>query len=111
MTRRLLSIRVLLPAVTGLMTLALVTVFAIYAMHALQSRESARRVPLMVDVSFDLFAGVQALRTERGTVNTALATADAADADLKSDIAEIRVRSSKALASARRKLEALRKND
>jgi signal transduction histidine kinase len=108
MMRRLLSISLLLPAVTGLMTVALVTVFAIYAALALESREAARRVPLMVDISYDLFAAVQTLRTERGTVNTALATQAPADAELQSDITELRVRSAQALQSALRKLDAIR---
>lgn len=56
--RRLTSIRVLLPAVTGLMTLVLVTIFAIYAMHALERREQARRIPLIVNISYDLFEAI-----------------------------------------------------
>jgi len=107
MVRRFLSISVLLPAVTGLMTLALVTIFAVYAMQALQSRETARRVPLIIDASYDLFAAVQNLRMERGTVNTAFATPERVDSDTQNTIADLRVQSGKSLDSALGKVATL----
>ena len=63
--KRFLSISVLLQTVTGLMTLVLVTIFALYAMQARESREQARRVPVIVDISSDLFTAIQTFRVER----------------------------------------------
>jgi signal transduction histidine kinase len=100
MVRRFLSISVLLPAVTGLMTLALVAIFAVYAVQALHSREIARRVPLIIDASYDLFGAVQTLRMERGTINTAFATPEPIDSDTQKTIADLRVQTTKSLDSA-----------
>ena len=71
--RRYFSIQVLLPTVTGLMTLALVTIFALHALQAIERREVVRRIPVIVDISYDLFAAIQDFRLERGAVNRALA--------------------------------------
>ena len=95
-----LSISVLLQAVTALMTLMLVGIFAIYATRALERREQAGRVPSIVDVSYDLFAAVQALRIERGSVNAALAMTSLVDPDLKTEIIKSRVESGRSLDSA-----------
>jgi hypothetical protein len=95
-----LSISVLLQAVTALMTLMLVGIFAIYATRALERREQAGRVPSIVDVSYDLFAAVQALRIERGSVNAALAVTSLIDPDLKTEIITSRVQSEQSLDSA-----------
>ena len=105
--KRFLSISTLLQAVTGLMTLALVTIFAVHAMRALESREQARRVPTIVDISSDLFLAIQNLRVERGTVNTALATSTIVAPESQSEIAALRVRSGKALDSALARLRAV----
>ena len=70
--RRFLSIRVLLPAVTGLMTPALVTIFAVVALRAVERREEVRRIPIIIDISYNLFAAIQDFRLERGDVNRAL---------------------------------------
>ncbi len=106
--RRILSIRVLLPAVTGLMTLVLVGNFAMYAVHAVERREDVRRIPPIVDVSYDLFAAIQDLRLERGAVNRALAAPEIADGDVQSEIARLRAQSGKSLDSALTKLSALK---
>jgi signal transduction histidine kinase len=105
--KRHFSISLLLPTVTGFLTLVLVAIFAIYGVQALESRERARRVPLVVDISTDLFAALQNLRIERGTVNGALATPAIADPTMRNEIAELRVRSAVALDSALAKLNAL----
>ena len=73
--KRYFTIRVLLPTVTGLMTLALVTIFAILALEAFERREEVRRIPIIVDISYDLFAAIQDFRLERGAVNRATANA------------------------------------
>ena len=70
--RKLLSIRVLLPAVTALMTVMLVSIFALYGVQSLQRRDAAQRIPLIVDASYDLFEAIQAIRLERGAVNRIL---------------------------------------
>ena len=105
--RRLTSIRVLLPAVTGLMTLVLVAIFAIYATHALQRRDQARRIPLIVNTSYDLFSALQDFRLERGAVNRYVAGVDDADRDAPAEIAKLRVSSAKSLDSALTKLAAI----
>jgi signal transduction histidine kinase len=108
--RRYFSISVLLPTITGLMTIALVTIFAIYAYQAIERREQVRRIPIIVDISYDLFAAIQYLRLERGAVNRALARDDAIDSNAEAQIAELRENSGKSLDSALRKLDAFEKN-
>src|ERR1043165_4813348 len=102
--KRLLSMSVLLQAVTGVMTLALMTVFAVYAVNALDARDSARRVPAMVDISNDLFAAIQYLRSERGSANTALLTADVVAREQRDEIAGLREKSGMAFDSALAKI-------
>src|SRR5882672_3896437 len=109
--KRHLSISMLLQTVTVLMTLVLVSICAIYAMGALESREQARRVPILVDISSDLFTAIQNFRLERGNVNTALRTSTAIDTDSQNEIAKLRVGSAKALDSALTKLRALKVDD
>jgi signal transduction histidine kinase len=102
--RRLLSISVLLPAVTGLLTFALAAIFAFSGVHALERREDARRIPLIVDISYDLFAAIQDFRLERGSVNRALAASETASSDVQSEIVALRAQSAKSLNSALTKL-------
>ena len=103
--RRFLSIRILLPAVTSLMTLVLVVIFALYGLQARQREAAAQRIPLVVDASYDLFEAIQAIRLERGAINTVLP--EVADESALKSIAELRARSGKALDSALRKLATL----
>jgi signal transduction histidine kinase len=100
--RQLTSIRVLLPAVTGVMTLVLVVIFAIFATRALERREDARRIPLIVNVSYDLFEAIQNIRLERGAVNRVLG--EVAGGDARDEIAHLRAQSEKSLESALTKL-------
>ena len=101
--KRYFTIRVLLPTVTGLMTLALVTIFAILAVQAFERREEVRRIPIIVDISYDLFAAIQDFRLERGAVNRA--TANAGDAGtVQTEIMALRESSAKSLDSALAKL-------
>jgi signal transduction histidine kinase len=102
--KRWSSIRVLLQAVTALMTLVLVVMFGVYAAGALQTEERARRVPIVVDISNDLFAAIQSFRVERGNVNAALSTTTPADTASLRDIEESRSQAEKALDSALKKL-------
>ena len=108
--RRYFSIRVLLPTVTGLMTLALVTIFALHALQAIERREVVRRIPVIVDISYDLFAAIQDFRLERGAVNRALAEPDVTDSDVQNQIAALRANAGKALDLALAKLDAFEGN-
>jgi len=99
---------VLLPVVTGLMTLALVANFAIYALGAMERREEVRRIPPIIDISYDLFASIQDLRLERGAVNRALAAPQAATPEAQEEILKLRKQSSASLDSALKKLIALK---
>ena len=103
--KRFLTISVLLRTVTGLMTLVLVTIFAVYAVRALESREQARRVPVIIDISNDLFAAIQTFRIERGEVNTGLQTSAVLDSDTQKAIAESRAASAETFDSTLAKLK------
>jgi len=73
--RRLLSVAVLLPMITGLMSLLLVAAGIREALAAQERRAAAERVAFVTDVSADLFLAMQQLRLERAAVSIALAKA------------------------------------
>ena len=98
--KRLMSISVLLLATTGVMAVVLVASFASAAMHAFERRQAAERAVTIVGISRDLFTALQNVRVERGTVNTALATAEPTDTEALGDIDKVRAKSGKALDSA-----------
>ena len=102
--RRFPSISVLLHAVIGVLTVALVIIFALYAMRALGNEREAERLPAIVDISNDLFAAVQAFRLERGTVTHALDIVGHLDSTDATEIADERAKADKALDSALAKL-------
>jgi methyl-accepting chemotaxis protein len=104
--KRVLSLSVLLQAITGVMALALVITFGISAERGWERRATAMRVYAVASVSSDLFLAMQNLRVERGTVNTALSTAEVASAETQGEIAALRVKSEQALESGRQKLAA-----
>ena len=106
--KRLFSIRVLLQAATGVLTLALVTVCAVFAGQALNTQEEARRVPALIDLSNDLFEAIQNFRLERGNANTALTAPGIVDAETKSDIEALRQRSAEAIDSALARIATIR---
>jgi signal transduction histidine kinase len=89
------------------MTLVLVTIFAIFGTHALQRRDEVRRIPAIVNISYDLFAAIQDFRLERGAVNRALAGFEVPGGDERAEIAKLRTRSGKSLDSALAKLAAM----
>jgi signal transduction histidine kinase len=99
--RRFFSISVLLQTVTGLMTLVLVAIFALYAMRASESEVQARRVPLFVDISNDLFAAIQNVRADPGVIG----------ADEQKAIADTSVLSRKTLDSALTKMTGIALSD
>ena len=94
------SIKVLLQGVTGLMALALVTLFATSAERAYTSRATAERINGVVDVSRELFMAMQTIQLERGTVSSALEAATPIDQGTQHDIAALRASSTAALDSA-----------
>jgi PAS domain S-box-containing protein len=108
MLRRYFTIRVLLPTVTGVMTVVLVSMFAIMALRAIDRREQARRTPVAIDISYDLFAAIQNFRLERGAVNRAIREPGIAGSDVLKEIVELRADSARSLASALRKLESFK---
>lgn len=101
--KRYHSIGILLLAVTSLLTLALIASFAVDSIAAQESRARATRVPTAIDISNDLFAAVQMLRTERGTVNASLATP--VEQTLQNVIPGMHVRSELALDAALARLK------
>src|SRR6266699_508343 len=106
--RRLLSISALLQAVIGLLTATLVIIFTIYAMRSLDKEREAQRIPVIVDISNDLFAAMQAFRLERGAITHALDIAAPGDNSDAADILAQRAKAEKALDSAFAKLAAIR---
>src|SRR5882672_2006241 len=94
------SISTLLQTITGLLTLVLVTTFTLDAVRAFQNRERAKRVPIIVDISNDLFTADESLRVERGTVNVYLAAKAPSDSYAQNQITELRDQSKMALDAA-----------
>ena len=104
---RVHSIGTLLLAVTALLTLVPVTIFAIESAGALERFEQARRVASIVDISTDLFLAQQDIRMERGIVNAGLATDDALARDIRAQVEALRARSEITLDAGLAKLTAL----
>jgi signal transduction histidine kinase len=96
----------MLQTVTALMTVTLVIIFALSAVRALKSEQEARYIPIIVDVSNDLFVAVQSFRLERGAVTHALDIVGQADDADKREIAMQRAIADQALDSALAKLPA-----
>jgi PAS domain S-box-containing protein len=94
------SIAVVLQAVTIVLTVGLVGVFAANAVNALSLERQARRIPGVVHFSSDLFAAIQALVAERTLVDPALRAPDAANRDVRSAISGSRLQFATALHSA-----------
>jgi methyl-accepting chemotaxis protein len=100
MTARTITINTLLKSSIGLLAAALVASFALAAYDAWHEQHTADRVHAITGVINPLFLALQNLRVERGTVNTALATAAPVDADTRADIQAARVASGPAIARA-----------
>ena len=97
---RFATISNLLQLITGVMAAVLVFTFALSAERAWERWSAAVEARAVSAVSRDLFLALQNIRVERGTVNTALSTAEPASADVQSDIAALRRKSDAALDSA-----------
>jgi methyl-accepting chemotaxis protein len=100
MTGRTITINTLLKSLIGLLAVALVASLALAAYDAWREQRTADRVHAITGVINPLFLALQNLRVERGTVNTALATAGAVDADTRADIAALRRAATPAIAQA-----------
>src|SRR5579863_9268421 len=105
--RKLVSIKILLLVVTGLMTLALVGVFATAVERAFMDRAAAQHVHQVVSISRNLFLAMQDIRVERGTVNTGIETAAPIDRETQQEITRLRLRSSTALDAALAQIAAI----
>ncbi|HKW52238.1 MAG TPA: hypothetical protein VJO12_00990, partial [Stellaceae bacterium] len=101
---RFATISNLLQLITGVMAAVLVFTFAVSAERAWERWSAALEARAVSAVSRDLFLALQNIRVERGTVNTALTTAEPANADVQGDIAALRRTSEAALDSALAKL-------
>src|SRR5436190_8719292 len=97
--RRFLSIGVLLQTVTILMTLSLAAVCAIFALEALHKQEAARRGPQILEVSNDLYASLQSIRTERGNTLTLIESSQLSTPEIKAELDALRAESVKTLNS------------
>jgi methyl-accepting chemotaxis protein len=100
MTAQTISINTLLKSLIGLLAAALIASFALAAYDAWREERLAERVHAITGVINPLFLALQNLRVERGTVNTALATATAIDADTRADIQALRQLATPAIARA-----------
>ena len=102
--KRFWSIGYLLPAVTMLMTAALMGTCAVYAMHAANVARTAGIVPIIVDISDDLFAAIQAVRLERQSVDDAVRTRDPASSAVLNEMEARHARFAKSIDTALNKL-------
>jgi hypothetical protein len=102
--KRLLTVSVLLQTITGVMTLVLVAVFGMYALHALQAQQQARRVLTLINISDDLFTATLNIRLERRTVNGLLVTPEPIDLNAQGALTDERARSERAIDSPWAKL-------
>jgi methyl-accepting chemotaxis protein len=93
------------------MAAVLVLTFAISAERAWERWDASLEARAVNDASRDLFQGMQSLRIERGTANTALTSTDAAGADTLGDIAALRAKSDAAMEAALNKLGKLQMPD
>src|SRR5579871_536108 len=98
--RRFLSISVLLQTVTVLMTLSLTAVWATSALEALHEQETACRVPQILEVSNDLYASLQSIRTERGNTLTLVEASQLMTPEIKTELGTLRAASGKAVDAA-----------
>ncbi|HEV8025927.1 MAG TPA: hypothetical protein VGP50_00780, partial [Stellaceae bacterium] len=102
----LLSINGVLRTLTAVMAAGLVITFAFEAWRAWNQQATAQQVVTVVAMSRDLFDGLQSLRIERGTVNTALDTADVPSAQTLQEITRLRQLSDQSLDAAEAELTA-----
>ena len=102
--KRLLSISVLLQTFTVLIMSVLLVVLAIYAVQATRSERQARRVPVIVDLSNELFSSIQNVRLERAMVDESLRMPEPIDSATLNELAAQRVRFATVLDATLRKI-------
>ena len=95
--KRFQSIGVLLSAITGLLVVLLVSVFAYSAREAYVRRAAAVQLLKTVDVLSDVFAAQEALRFEQGEISTALLLERPIDEAVRSKLETLHKRSERAL--------------
>ncbi|HEY4275873.1 MAG TPA: HAMP domain-containing sensor histidine kinase [Rhizomicrobium sp.] len=99
--KRFQSIGVLLSAITGLLVVLLISVFAYTAKQAYDRREAATKLLQTVDVLGDVFAASEALRFEQGEMTTALALRAPDNGALLTKLKKLHLASAEALAATR----------
>ncbi|HXS07784.1 MAG TPA: HAMP domain-containing sensor histidine kinase [Rhizomicrobium sp.] len=95
--KRFQSIGVLLSAITGLLVVLLVSVFAYSAKQAYDRREAAVQLLKTVDVLSDVFAAQEALRFEQGEITTALSLENPLDGATRAKLEKLHARSERTL--------------
>src|SRR6185312_11355846 len=95
--KRFQSIGVLLSAITGLLVVLLVSVFAYSAKEAYERREYAVQLLKTVDVLSDVFAAQEALRFEQGEISTALSLEAPVDGPTRAKFEQLHKKSERAL--------------
>ena len=99
--KRFQSIGVLLSAITGLLVVLLIFVFAYTAKQAYDRREKAAQLLRTVDVLSNVFSALEGLRLEQGEINTALAQPGPADAVTRAKIGNLHAKTQHALQQLR----------
>ena len=96
--KRFLSIATLLSAITGLLVVVLVSVFAISANSAFLRQREATHILSVVDFTRTLLSAGQSVRQEGGVVDTAIAEAEPADTKTINQIIALHSKAETALA-------------
>jgi signal transduction histidine kinase/DNA-binding response OmpR family regulator/HPt (histidine-containing phosphotransfer) domain-containing protein len=97
--KRFLSISTLLSAITGLLVIVLVSVFAILAKTAFDRQQEAGQILSVTEITRDMLSAKEMLRAELGAIDTALATPEASSSEAKNQIIALHSKSERALFS------------
>ena len=97
--KRLLSISTLLSAITGLLVVVLVSVFAIVAKTAFDRQREVSHILSVADITRSMLTSKESLRADLGAVATALATPERASSKTNNEIIALHAKSEMALAS------------
>ncbi len=84
--KRLSSISALLSAITGLLVVVLVSVFAILAKTAFDRQQEAGRILSVTEITRDMLSAKEKLRAEHGAIDAALAISKVASSETKNQI-------------------------
>jgi len=94
------SIGSFLSAVIIVLTAVLVGTFAVDAGRALERQEAAKLVPILVDISDQLFDADESIQTERGATSVLISNEEPINSVSESEISELRAHSDEALKAA-----------